>query len=133
MESLLSVVETKAMDNNVFNTKEKIWTRFPPEGSKHTPPHQLCDFKFKVYCPSVFRTLRNLFNVDPVDYMLSICGNEALRELSSPGKSGCFFYMTSDNRYMIKTMKKAEVKLSRFFPSNSRSLLLDVNDYKCCI
>ncbi|KAI7754540.1 hypothetical protein M8C21_024582 [Ambrosia artemisiifolia] len=96
-----------------FNTKEKIWTRFPPEGSKHTPPHQSCDFKFKDYCPSIFRTLRNLFNVDPVDYMLSICGNEALRELSSPGKSGCFFYMTSDNKYMIKTMKKAEVKVLR--------------------
>ncbi|KAJ0560425.1 putative 1-phosphatidylinositol-4-phosphate 5-kinase [Helianthus annuus] len=94
--------------------RKKIWTRFPPEGSKHTPPRQSCDFKFKVYCPSVFR-------------------NEALRELSSPGKSGCFYYMTSDNKYMIKTMKKAEVKVSRFFPSNSRSLLLDVNDYKCCI
>ncbi|KAJ0927364.1 putative 1-phosphatidylinositol-4-phosphate 5-kinase [Helianthus annuus] len=97
----------------VFDTKEKLWTRFPPEGSKHTPPHQSCDFKFKDYCPSVFRTLRNLFNVDPVDYMLSICGNEALRELSSPGKSGCFFYVTSDNKYMIKTMKKAEVKVLR--------------------
>ncbi|KAM0071636.1 putative 1-phosphatidylinositol-4-phosphate 5-kinase [Helianthus debilis subsp. tardiflorus] len=97
----------------VFDTKEKLWTRFPPEGSKHTPPHQSCDFKFKDYCPSVFRTLRNLFNVDSVDYMLSICGNEALRELSSPGKSGCFFYMTSDNKYMIKTMKKAEVKVLR--------------------
>ncbi|MFS7931653.1 putative 1-phosphatidylinositol-4-phosphate 5-kinase [Helianthus anomalus] len=102
----------------VFDTKEKLWTRFPPEGSKHTLPHQSCDFKFKDYCPSVFRTLRNLFNVDSVDYMLSICGNEALRELSSPGKSGCFFYMTSDNKYMIKTMKKAEVKvLRRMLPS----------------
>ncbi|XP_076896660.1 phosphatidylinositol 4-phosphate 5-kinase 6-like [Bidens hawaiensis] len=93
--------------------KETLWTRFPPEGSKHTPPHPSCDFKFKDYCPLVFRTLRSLFNVDPMDYMLSICGNEALRELSSPGKSGSFFYMTSDNKYMIKTMKKAEVKVLR--------------------
>jgi len=50
--------------------------------------------------------------VDPADYMLSICGNDALRELSSPGKSGSFFYLTNDDRYMIKTMKKAEVKVS---------------------
>jgi 1-phosphatidylinositol-4-phosphate 5-kinase len=49
--------------------------------------------------------------VDPADYMLSICGNDALRELSSPGKSGSFFYLTNDDRYMIKTMKKAEVKV----------------------
>jgi len=60
----------------------------------------------------VFRTLRKLFKVDPADYMLSICGNDALRELSSPGKSGSFFYLTHDDRYMIKTMKKAEVKVS---------------------
>ncbi|BAT96150.1 hypothetical protein VIGAN_08303900 [Vigna angularis var. angularis] len=44
--------------------------------------------------------------------MISICGNEALRELSSPGKSGSFFYLTNDDRYMIKTMKKAEAKVS---------------------
>lgn len=60
----------------------------------------------------IFRTLRKLFNVDAADYMLSICGNDALRELSSPGKSGSFFYLTNDDRYMIKTMKKAEVKVS---------------------
>lgn len=60
-----------------------------------------------------------LFKVDPADYMLSICGNDALRELSSPGKSGSFFYLTNDDRYMIKTMKKAEVKVrhSNLIPS----------------
>lgn len=52
-----------------------------------------------------------LFKVDAADYMLSICGNDALRELCSPGKSGSFFYLTNDDRYMIKTMKKAEVKV----------------------
>jgi hypothetical protein len=57
------------------------------------------------------RTLRKLFKVDPADYMLSLCGDDALRELSSPGKSGSFFYLTNDDRYMIKTMKKAEVKV----------------------
>lgn len=56
--------------------------------------------------------LRSLFKVDTADYMLSICGNDALRELSSPGKSGSFFYLTNDDRYMIKTVKKAEVKVS---------------------
>jgi 1-phosphatidylinositol-4-phosphate 5-kinase len=57
------------------------------------------------------RTLRKLFDVDPADYMISICGDEALRELSSPGKSGSFFYLTNDDKYMIKTMKKSEVKV----------------------
>lgn len=57
------------------------------------------------------RTLRKLFDVDPADYMISICGDDALRELSSPGKSGSFFYLTNDDKYMIKTMKKSEVKV----------------------
>ncbi|XP_068662533.1 phosphatidylinositol 4-phosphate 5-kinase 6-like isoform X2 [Aristolochia californica] len=103
---------------SAFDPKEKVWTKFPPEGSKHTPPHQSCDFRWKDYCPLVFRTLRKLFKVDPADYMLSICGNDALRELSSPGKSGSFFYLTNDDRYMIKTMKKSEVKvLLRMLPA----------------
>lgn len=59
-----------------------------------------------------FRRLRELFQVDPADYMLAICGNDALRELSSPGKSGSFFYLTQDDRFMIKTVKKSEVKVS---------------------
>ncbi|XP_051138890.1 phosphatidylinositol 4-phosphate 5-kinase 6 isoform X2 [Andrographis paniculata] len=96
---------------SAFDPKEKYWTKFPTEGSKYTPPHQSCEFKWKDYCPKVFRTLRMLFKVDPADYMLSICGNDALRELSSPGKSGSFFYLTNDDRYMIKTMKKAETKV----------------------
>jgi len=59
----------------------------------------------------VIRHLRELFQVDPADYMLAICGNDALRELSSPGKSGSFFYLTQDDRFMIKTVKKSEVKV----------------------
>ncbi|KAF8670410.1 hypothetical protein HU200_050715 [Digitaria exilis] len=99
------------LKSSAFDPKEKVWTKFPPEGSKYTPPHNSCDFRWKDYCPQVFRTLRKLFKVDAADYMLSLCGNEALRELSSPGKSGSFFYLTNDDRYMIKTMKKSEVKM----------------------
>ncbi|GMI89607.1 phosphatidylinositol-4-phosphate 5-kinase 1 [Hibiscus trionum] len=101
-----------------FDPKEKFWTRFPAEGSKLTPPHSSMEFRWKDYCPVVFRHLRELFKVDPADYMLAICGNDALRELSSPGKSGSFFYLTQDDRFMIKTVKKSEAKvLIRMLPS----------------
>jgi 1-phosphatidylinositol-4-phosphate 5-kinase len=59
-----------------------------------------------------FRHLRKLFGVDPADYMLAICGNHTLRELASPGKSGSCFFVTQDDRFMIKTVRKAEVKVS---------------------
>ncbi|GLT57747.1 hypothetical protein SLA2020_306970 [Shorea laevis] len=101
----------RALKQQDFDPKEKFWTRFPPEGSKLTPPHQSVEFRWKDYCPMVFRHLRELFQVDPADYMLAICGNDALRELSSPGKSGSCFYLTQDDRFMIKTVKKSEVKV----------------------
>ncbi|KAE8783162.1 Phosphatidylinositol-4-phosphate 5-kinase 2 [Hordeum vulgare] len=94
-----------------FDPREKFWTRFPPAGSRTTPPHPSYEFRWKDYCPMVFRHMRKLFGVDPADYMLAICGDDALRGLSSPGKSGSFFYLTQDERFMIKTVKKSEVKL----------------------
>ncbi|KAJ8442228.1 hypothetical protein Cgig2_005168 [Carnegiea gigantea] len=106
--------DLKASD---FEPREKYWTRFPSEGSKHTPPHQSIDFKWKDYCSMVFRHLRELFGIDPAEYMLAICGSDALREFSSPGKSGSCFYLTQDDRYIIKTCKKAEVMvLIRMLP-----------------
>ena len=129
-----------------FDPMEKYWTRFPPEGSKITPPHLSVEFRWKDYCPMVFRYifvlfltqrslhfwvmkllawlldrrhLRKLFSVDPADYMLAICGNDALRELSSPGKSGSFFFLTQDDRFMIKTVKKSEAKVRQAAPFSS--------------
>ncbi|KAK1628486.1 hypothetical protein QYE76_002801 [Lolium multiflorum] len=101
-----------------FDPGEKFSTRFPPAGSKLTPPHQSSEFRWKDYCPMVFRHMMELFAVSPANYMLAICGDDALRGLSSPGKSGSFFYLTQDERFMIKTVKKSEVKLLiRMLPS----------------
>ncbi|PPS17323.1 hypothetical protein GOBAR_AA03299 [Gossypium barbadense] len=64
------------------------------------------------------RNLREMFKIDAADYMMSICGNDALRELSSPGKSGSIFFLSQDDRFMIKTLRKSEVKvLLRMLPN----------------
>ncbi|XP_061345746.1 phosphatidylinositol 4-phosphate 5-kinase 9-like isoform X2 [Gastrolobium bilobum] len=106
--------EVRASD---FGSKASFWMNFPKEGSQLTPPHQSEDFKWKDYCPMLFRNLRELFKIDAADYMISICGNDALRELSSPGKSGCVFFLSQDDRFMIKTLRRSEVKvLLRMLP-----------------
>lgn len=106
--------EVRASD---FGPRASFWMNFPKEGSQLTPPHQSDDFKWKDYCPMVFRNLREMFKIDAADYMMSICGNDALRELSSPGKSGSVFFLSQDDRFMIKTLRKAEVKvLLRMLP-----------------
>eukprot|EP00803_Ostreobium_quekettii_P004207 evm.model.scf_1435.1 EVM.evm.TU.scf_1435.1 scf_1435:7254-16830(-) len=89
---------------------EKVKLTFPRRGSKQTPPHMSNDFKWKDYAPMIFRKLRENFGIDPADYLMSLCGNNALRELPSPGKSGALFYLSHDNRFIIKTMKKTEMK-----------------------
>ncbi|KAK7267799.1 hypothetical protein RIF29_20478 [Crotalaria pallida] len=106
--------EVRASD---FGPRASFWMNFPKEGSQLTPPHQSEDFKWKDYCPMVFRNLRELFKIDAADYMMSICGNDALRELSSPGKSGSVFFLSQDDRFMIKTLRRSEVKvLLRMLP-----------------
>ncbi|XP_057438239.1 phosphatidylinositol 4-phosphate 5-kinase 9-like isoform X2 [Lotus japonicus] len=100
--------EVRASD---FGSKASFWMNFPREGSPLTPSHQSEDFKWKDYCPMVFRNLRELFKIDAADYMISICGNDALRELSSPGKSGSVFFLSQDDRFMIKTLRKSELKI----------------------
>ncbi|DBA84719.1 hypothetical protein WJX77_004824 [Trebouxia sp. C0004] len=99
----------KELPNSVFS--EKVKQLFPRDGSKATPPHPSADFKWKDYCPMAFRQLRKVFNIDAGDYMLSVCGDQALRELPSPGKSGSVFFLSHDDRFIIKTMRKNEVKL----------------------
>jgi 1-phosphatidylinositol-4-phosphate 5-kinase len=52
-----------------------------------------------------------MFHIDAADYMMSICGDDSLKELSSPGKSGSIFYLSQDERFVIKTLRKTELKI----------------------
>ncbi|KAL6603376.1 hypothetical protein ACP70R_043737 [Stipagrostis hirtigluma subsp. patula] len=107
--------EVRASD---FGPKASFWMNFPKNGSRLTPSHHAEDFKWKDYCPMVFRNLREMFKIDAADYMISICGSDALRELSSPGKSGSVFFISQDDRFMIKTLRKSEVQvLLRMLPN----------------
>lgn len=100
-----------------FSPKSSM-VRFPSEGTQQTPSHSMQPFRWKDFCPHVFRHLRSMFGIDPVDYMLSLCGDDALREMSSPGKSGSVFFLSHDDRFIIKTMRKSEVTaLLRMLPA----------------
>ncbi|KAH9734891.1 phosphatidylinositol 4-phosphate 5-kinase 9 [Citrus sinensis] len=114
----ITPVQRRDVRASDFGPRASFWMNFPKEGSQLTPPHQSEDFKWKDYCPMVFRNLREMFKIDAADYMMSICGNDALRELSSPGKSGSIFFLSQDDRFMIKTLRKSEVKvLLRMLPT----------------
>lgn len=94
-----------------FGDRARIRMYFPRKGSQFTPPHYSIDFHWKDYCPMVFRNLREMFKLDAAEYMMSMCGDDGLRELASPGKSGSIFYLSHDDRFVIKTLKRAELKV----------------------
>lgn len=91
-------------------------TSFPSSGSNITPAHHYSDFKFKTYAPVAFRYFRDLFGIQPDDFLLSVC-NAPMRELSNPGASGSVFYITDDDEFIIKTVQHKEAEfLQKLLP-----------------
>lgn len=43
---------------------------FPPDGSSMTPAHHYSEFRFKIYAPIAFRYFRDLFGIQPDDFMV---------------------------------------------------------------
>ncbi|XP_058097205.1 phosphatidylinositol 4-phosphate 5-kinase 8 isoform X2 [Magnolia sinica] len=107
----ITPVPMREVRSSDFGPRARIRMYFPKKGSQYTPPHYSIGFYWKDYCPMVFRNLREMFKIDAADYMMSICGCDGLRELSSPGKSGSIFYLSQDERFVIKTLRKSELKI----------------------
>lgn len=97
----------KPLTDKDFKLTKKL--AFDYHGNELTPSSQYA-FKFKDYCPEVFRELRALFGLDPADYLMSLTSKYILSELNSPGKSGSFFYFSRDYKYIIKTIHHSEHK-----------------------
>ncbi|XP_064410788.1 phosphatidylinositol 5-phosphate 4-kinase type-2 alpha [Latimeria chalumnae] len=79
------------VDNHLFN-KENM------------PSH----FKFKEYCPTVFRNLRERFGIDDHDFQNSLTRSSPFTN-DSQGRSGARFHTTYDKRYVIKTISSEDV------------------------
>ncbi|XP_014286456.1 phosphatidylinositol 4-phosphate 5-kinase type-1 alpha isoform X3 [Halyomorpha halys] len=82
-------------------------TTFAADGSSLTPAHHYSEFTFKTYAPIAFRYFRDLFGIQPDDFLISFCSS-SLRELSNPGASGSIFYLTADDEFIIKTVQHKE-------------------------
>ncbi|CAL9683231.1 unnamed protein product [Knipowitschia caucasica] len=111
-----------------FSVVESVF--LPSVGSSLTPAHKFPDFRLKTYAPLAFRYFRELFGIKPDDYLYSLC-KEPLIELSNPGASSSWFYLTSDDEFIIKTVQHKEAEfLQKLLPGyymnlnqNPRTLL----------
>ena len=93
-----------------FDVIEEV--AFPTIGSQTTPSHKFDDFKFKTYAPIAFRYFRELFKVEADEFLRSLCAN-SLKELSNPGASGSIFYVSQDDKFIIKTVQHKEAEFLR--------------------
>ena len=96
--------------------------------------------KFKDYAPYVFQNIRKQYGITNESYIQSI-GINTFRNAffdklylmlseTSTGKSGSFFFHTSDGKYMIKTIKKTEFnKLMSHLGSYHKFLLKNSNTF----
>lgn len=80
---------------------------FPSEGSPTSPSHTYGDFRFKTYAPLAFRYFRDIFHIQAADFLNSLC-TQPLKELSNPGASGSVFYVSADDKFIVKTVQHKE-------------------------
>ena len=88
-----------------FYFVEKVF--FPGNGTKETPSHKHNDFRFKSYAPVAFRYFRDLFHIQPSDFLLSLA-SEPIREIGNPGASGSLFFVSNDDMFIVKTVQHKE-------------------------
>jgi len=94
----MDYLETKEFQFNKWDELDK------------TPAYSYPSFTFMIHAPLVFRFLRNLFEIKTYEYKRSIC-DLPLHELSNPGASGSIFYITQDNKFIMKTLTATEGEL----------------------
>jgi hypothetical protein len=121
---LLSVVCLRSGSSSTPAHQMRNFVR-PPQNLRQRSAHRYCCAclslcivrygvqSFKDYAPDVFRAIRELSGLDPLDYLLCVCGNFKFLEFLSNSKSGQFFFYSHDRRYMIKTISDEECVLLR--------------------
>merc|ERR1719341_685668 len=96
-------------------------SQFPSKGGNYST-HSFPDFTFKTYAPVAFRHFRDHFGISSAKFTTSLC-NESLRELGNPGASGEHLYLTSDDKFFLKTVSSKEAKfLQKMLPGLYKNL-----------
>jgi len=97
-------------------------SQFPSKGGNNTLAHSFPDFTFRTYAPLAFRHFRDTFGISSAEFTTSLC-NESLRELGNPGASGEHLYLTSDDKFFLKTVSSKEAEfLQKILPGLYKNL-----------
>ncbi|XP_010457124.1 PREDICTED: phosphatidylinositol 4-phosphate 5-kinase 10 [Camelina sativa] len=101
---------TREITSKDVKATEKNKIRYSSKHIKHLPSGTITEFQWKDYCPLGFRLIQELEDINHDEYMTSICNDETLRKLST-GKVGNMFLLSKDDRFLIKILRKSEIKV----------------------
>jgi 1-phosphatidylinositol-4-phosphate 5-kinase len=121
-QSVRNVLQTQAFELNEQDFGTRFCYQLPIQSYEKNKKSGI--YEFYDFSPRVFHLIRTMYGIAPNDYMKSIgpekmytnllSGNFlSFQELCSTGKSGSFFYYTSDSKYMLKTVSKEEFHFLR--------------------
>ncbi|MBA0717759.1 hypothetical protein Golax_005542 [Gossypium laxum] len=98
-----------------FSGKELMTTNYMIQCPRHhcnnLPPGIVTGFEWKDYCPKSFRLIQELENIDNDDYMMVVCSDETIKQVTSTMRPGNMFLFSNDSRFAIKTLRKSELKV----------------------
>jgi len=83
--------------------------KFPAKGSNATKTHSLPDFDIEAYGLDIFRSLMDIYGIDPATLKEHICEDE-LKEIVNPASSGSLLYLSADSTFLIKTVRDYDAK-----------------------
>ncbi|XP_048227270.1 putative phosphatidylinositol 4-phosphate 5-kinase 11 isoform X1 [Ricinus communis] len=81
------------------------------EESTYLGPGKVTELEWKDYCPEIFRHIQQHDKINHADYTMLLCAKDILKEVSSPGKPGRVIILPTNNKFVIKTLRKSEMKV----------------------
>ena len=104
---LMTVQQPPMLLDQDFRAFSKIQIENKYYNKENLPGH----FKFKEYCPLVFRNIRERFGVDEIEYMNTLTSLPPVLMSSPGGRSGANFYRSDDGRFILKSHTSDEIAL----------------------
>jgi hypothetical protein len=82
--------------------------------------------KWEFSAPRVFARLRQLFGYTDEEFLASMCNPAGLVEIPSPGNSRALFFLTHDQKFLLKTITRNErLKLIGMLPAYHEHVAMD--------
>ncbi|XP_050238736.1 putative phosphatidylinositol 4-phosphate 5-kinase 11 isoform X1 [Mercurialis annua] len=106
------MAETKDHKNSSDATKDVRCKRVQYHLDESNYHGRITELEWKDYCPDIFRNIQEHERmINSGEYAMLLCSKDILKEVSSPGKPGRLIVLSTDGRFVIKILRKSEMKV----------------------